>query len=74
MLTRRLEMIFQNTNGGRASLSVQDPNDDLMENDVRTAMETIIDKNIFTTSGGDLARIMGARIVTTEVADIITGE
>lgn len=71
MLTKRLELIFQNVDGARASISVQDPKDDLTENDVRMAMQTVIDKNIFTTSGGDLARIMGARIVTTEVSELI---
>ncbi|MGI6331703.1 MAG: DUF2922 domain-containing protein [Zhaonellaceae bacterium] len=71
MITKRLEMSFQNVNGNRVSLSVQDPRDDLAEQDVYDAMEAIMDKNIFTSNGGDLVRIAGARIVATEVTELI---
>jgi len=71
MITKRLEMSFQNVNGNRVTLSVQDPKDDLTEQEVYTAMGTIMDKNIFTSSGGDLVRILGARIVATEVTELI---
>ncbi|HHU33111.1 MAG TPA: DUF2922 domain-containing protein [Clostridia bacterium] len=70
-MTKRLEMSFQNVNGNRVSLSVQDPRDDLAEQDVYDAMEAIMDKNIFTSNGGDLVRIAGARIVATEVTELI---
>jgi len=73
MLTKRLEMSFQNNEGNKVTISVQDPREDLVEDDVRNAMQTIIDKNIFSSSGGDLIRIVGARIVATEVTDLISG-
>lgn len=71
VITKKLEMSFQNANGGKVTLSVLDPLDDLVEGDVRAAMQSIIDKNIFESTGGDLVRIVGARIVSTEVAELI---
>jgi len=71
MITKRLEMSFQNNAGSRVTISVQDPREDLVEDDVRNAMQTIIDKNVFSSSGGDLVRIVGARIVATEVTELI---
>ncbi|MDN5348145.1 MAG: hypothetical protein PWP65_1709 [Clostridia bacterium] len=72
MVTRRLEMIFQNAAGRRTTLAVLDPREDLLEADVRAAMETIIAKNIFTSPGGDLVAIAGARIVVRQTNDVIT--
>ncbi|CEP66729.1 Protein of unknown function DUF2922 [Moorella glycerini] len=71
MLTKRLELIFQNAAGRRTTLAVQDPRDNLTEAEVRAAMELILDRNIFTSPGGDLTAIVGARIVTRDVTDII---
>jgi len=71
MITKRLEMSFQNNAGSRVTISVQDPREDLVEDDVRNAMQTIIDKNVFSSSGGDLVRIVGSRIVATEVTELI---
>ncbi|WP_258359800.1 DUF2922 domain-containing protein [Moorella sulfitireducens (nom. illeg.)] len=71
MPTKRLELIFQNAAGNRSTLAVTDPRDDLTETEVRAVMELILAKNIFTSPGGDLTAIIGARIVTREVTDII---
>lgn len=71
MLTKRLEMTFQNANGGRSTISVLDPLDDLTEAEVQACMQTIIEKNIFETSGGDLVGIVEARVVRTEVNQLL---
>ncbi|KYH28503.1 DUF2922 domain-containing protein [Neomoorella mulderi] len=71
MLTKRLELIFQNAAGRRTTLAVQDPRDNLTEAEVRSVMELILARNIFTSPGGDLTAIAGARIVTRDVTDII---
>ncbi|QGP92630.1 hypothetical protein MGLY_20170 [Neomoorella glycerini] len=71
MLTKRLELIFQNAAGRRTTLAVQDPRDNLTEAEVRSVMELILARNIFTSPGGDLTAIVGARIVTRDVTDII---
>lgn len=71
MPTKRLELIFQSAAGRRTTMAVQDPRENLTEADVRAAMELILARNIFTSPGGDLKAIVGARIVTRDVTDII---
>ncbi|MBC7324302.1 MAG: DUF2922 domain-containing protein, partial [Moorella sp. (in: Bacteria)] len=67
MPTKRLELIFQNVAGRRTTLAIQDPREDLTEGEVRGVMELILARNIFTSPGGDLIAVVGARIVTREV-------
>ncbi|WP_406678041.1 DUF2922 domain-containing protein [Moorella sp. ACPs] len=71
MPTKRLELIFQNAAGRRTTLAVIDPRDNLTEAEVRAVMELILARNIFTSPGGDLTAIIGARIVIRDVTDII---
>lgn len=67
---KRLEMIFANTGGTRATISVYDPRPDLEGQEVKTAMEDIIAKEVFTSTNGDLSGINGARIVERDVQDL----
>ncbi|GFN21950.1 DUF2922 domain-containing protein [Thermanaeromonas sp. C210] len=39
--------------------------------DVMASMELVIARNIFTSSGGDLVAVAGARIVTREITELI---
>lgn len=71
MPTQRLEMNFKNTSGRTNRLSVDNVADDLTEVEVQAVMQEIIDANIFNTSGGEFVEIDSARIVTTEVEEII---
>lgn len=64
METRVLEMIFINAGGKKATISVNDPRTDLTETEVRTAMQTIIAKNAFNTTAGDLVAVSEARVIT----------
>jgi hypothetical protein len=73
-ITKNLEMIFQSLDGRSVTITVPDPKDDLTQNEVETAMNTIIAKNIFQSSGGDLVAISEARIVQREVTSLISGE
>ncbi|SMC00035.1 Protein of unknown function [Thermanaeromonas toyohensis ToBE] len=72
MLSKRLELIFQNASGRRITLTVQDPRADLTSGEVQATMEFILSRNIFTSSGGDLVAIAGARVVSREITDLIT--
>ncbi|MBO8129648.1 MAG: DUF2922 domain-containing protein [Peptococcaceae bacterium] len=72
-VTKRLEMRFRNAAGRTVTISVPDPRDDLTVADVETAMNTIISKNVFNSSGGDLVTIASARIVERVTTDIIEG-
>ncbi|WP_255547714.1 DUF2922 domain-containing protein [Crassaminicella indica] len=71
MLTKRLEMIFQNQGGKTTKISVDNAKEDLTKEQVESAMQVIIDKNIFQTNSGELTGIDSARIVTTDIDEII---
>ncbi|MCT4619343.1 MAG: DUF2922 domain-containing protein [Marinisporobacter sp.] len=71
MSTKRLEMIFKNEGGKTTKLSVDNAKEDLTKEQVEVAMQEIIDKNVFETSSGLLTGIDSARIVTTDVDEII---
>lgn len=71
MVSRRLELIFQNASGRRFTLVVQDPRTDLTSGEVQSAMELILSRNIFASSGGDLVGIEGARVVSQEITELI---
>lgn len=63
-------MRFLNAAGRRVTISVENAREDITEAEVQAAMNTIISKNIFTTSGGDITAIDSARIVSTEITEI----
>jgi hypothetical protein len=71
MGTKRLVMIFKNQLGTTTKVSVENVKDDLTQEQVRMAMQLIIDRNIFKTQKGELTAIDSAKIVTTDVQEII---
>ncbi|WP_427338020.1 DUF2922 domain-containing protein [Caloranaerobacter sp. DY30410] len=70
MARSKLEMIFKNQLDKKTTISIDNPRDDLTEEQVSAAMNEIILKNVFSSSGGDLVAIAGARIVTTDVQEL----
>ncbi|QZY55853.1 DUF2922 domain-containing protein [Crassaminicella profunda] len=71
MSTKRLEMIFKNEGGKTTKMSVDNAKEDISKEQVEAAMQTIIDKNVFETNSGVLTGIDSARIVTTDIDEII---
>lgn len=69
-MTKTLELVFVNLTGNKVTMRIPDPKEDLTENQVLTAMNTIINKNIFRSGGGDLVSIVGARIVSRDVTEL----
>ncbi|RKD32321.1 DUF2922 domain-containing protein [Thermohalobacter berrensis] len=69
MAERTLQLIFKNTSDRTSRLSIEDPRDNLTEAEINTVMNDIITRNIFSTSGGDLVRIAGARIITKDIQE-----
>lgn len=61
--TQTLQMTFLTQGGSRATISLDNPKDDLTEAEVVAAMDQIIAKNIFNTSSGDLVAKHSARII-----------
>ncbi|MGI5997721.1 MAG: DUF2922 domain-containing protein [Lutispora sp.] len=69
-MAKKLEMVFRDAVGKTMKISVDNADDNLTGESVKTAMETIIAKNIFATEGGDLVAIDGARIVDTNIQEL----
>ncbi len=66
-----LQMSFTNAEGRTTSISVVDPKQELESTEVEAAMQEIIDKNIFASSGGALVSIASARLIGREVTVLI---
>lgn len=69
-MTRKLEMIFINAAGRKSTLSVYNAREDITAQEVQEAMDTVVEGEIFNTSGGDIVAISSARIVATDVTEI----
>lgn len=72
MPERKLELIFKNQLGRTNKIVLDNPRGDLTEAEVRAAMQTIIDKNVFRTSSGEFVDIDSALIVTTDTEVLIS--
>ena len=53
-MSKTLAMNFLNEGGKKTSVRVNNVRDDVTEAEVKAAMDVIIAKNIFTSTGGDL--------------------
>ncbi len=71
MTGTKLEMVFLNESGRSNKIVVDTPRGDLTEAEVQAAMQTIIDRNIFSSTGGNFIGISSAQIVTTDTTEII---
>ncbi|MTI65556.1 MAG: DUF2922 domain-containing protein [Firmicutes bacterium] len=70
-MASKLEMIFKNQTDSKARITIDQPRSDLTQLEVETAMNDIIAKNVFNSNGGDFVAISGARVVTTQINDLI---
>lgn len=62
-----LQMIFSNTEGRNTTLSVVDPDPELTALEVEAVMDSVIIRNIFQTTGGDIVGKVRAQIVSRTV-------
>ncbi|MBV7273745.1 DUF2922 domain-containing protein [Clostridiaceae bacterium UIB06] len=53
-MSKTLVMNFLNESGKKTAVRVSNVKEDITEAEVKNAMDVILAKNIFTTSGGDL--------------------
>ena len=63
MKEKKLLMTFKNTMGNNFSLTIDDPRDDLEEEDIIDAMNLIKEKNIFLPKGYDIGECVCAKVV-----------
>jgi hypothetical protein len=71
MPEKRLELIFKNAAGTKNILSLINPKDALTQADVQTAMNAVVSQNIFSSKGGDLVQVLGARVIAKDTTEII---
>ena len=64
-ITKKLLMSFKTVSGKKVSISVDEPREHLTEQEIKTAMTTILSKNIFKPGGEDLASLVEAKVVET---------
>lgn len=65
-----LRLTFENAGGSAFSITLPEPREDLTTTEIEAAMDLIIDRNIFSTSGGDLTAKRDIKIVDTTTNDL----
>ena len=65
----KLLMTFKSSDDKKVSITVDNPREDLTEEEVKTAMELIKEKNIFAPGGADLASLVSAKVVETDTTN-----
>lgn len=75
MATKVLKLTFKNSKGKKSNLTIQNPKDGLDENTVKTAMQGIVDANVFEKEEINLySSVVGAKYYTTQSDSIFTTE
>jgi len=65
-----LEMEFLDSQGKKFKITIDEPRDNLTEMEIRSAMEEIVQRNVFFSSTGDIVGVSGARYVRTLVEEL----
>ncbi|MBV7275708.1 DUF2922 domain-containing protein [Clostridium thailandense] len=62
-MSKTLVMNFLNEAGKKTAVRINNVKDDVTEAETKAAMDVIIEKNVFTTSGGDLKSKDSAQLI-----------
>lgn len=62
---KKLLMTFKTTDDKNISISVDNPREDITEEEISNAMTIILNKDIFYPNGSTLVSLVGAKIVET---------
>ncbi|HOV80645.1 MAG TPA: DUF2922 domain-containing protein [Bacillota bacterium] len=65
-----LRMVFRNQAGRNVTISLDNPREGLTAAEVEAAMDLVIARNIFTSSGGDLVSKQDIRVVDSTTNDL----
>ena len=66
---KKLIMTFKNTLGNSFSITIDDPREDLVEQDIIDAMNLIKTKTIFQPKGYDIAECISAKVVNSTTTE-----
>ena len=65
----KLVMTFENEDGGKVNLSIVDPKGGIEEQEIREAMELVVEKDIFQPNQLSLVKPLYAKIVNTQTTE-----
>lgn len=73
--TKILLMTFANEDGKKVSLSIDDPREDLTEEEIKATMDLVVSNNLFAPNGYDLVSSVEAKVVVTDTTpyDLVIG-
>lgn len=69
MEEKKLVMVFKNSVGKNVTISIEDPKDNLTEEQIKTAMDLIVEKKVFKKNDYALVSALKAEIVTTNTTE-----
>lgn len=67
--TKRLVMSFLTSEDKKVSLTVDNPRDDINEAEIKSAMDLVVEKNIFAPNGSDIVATVEAKVVVTDTTE-----
>jgi len=62
-----LQMVFSTAQGRSTTISVSDPDPEITAQDVEAVMDSVIAKNVFETTSGDIVSKVRSQIVSRDV-------
>ena len=65
MEEKKIVMYFKKTNGKNMSITIEDPKDDVTEEQIKTAMDLVVSKDIFVKGDYGIESAVKAQVVTT---------
>lgn len=65
-----LRMVFRNQAGRNVTISLDNPRADLTAAEIEAAMDLVIARNIFTSTGGDLVSKQDIRLIDSTTEDL----
>ncbi len=68
-ITKRLVMSFKTDGSDSMTLSIDNPKEDITEEEIKECMDLVVEKNIFLINGANVASSIEAKIVTTDTSD-----
>ena len=68
-VTKRLVMVFKSTADKQVSISIDNPREDVTEQEIKDVMDLILSSNIFFPNGEELVSLVEAKIVVTNTTE-----
>lgn len=69
-VAQTLRMVFRNQAGNNVTIALDNPRDNLTAAEIEAAMDLIIARNVFTSTGGDLVAKQDIRVIDTTTNDL----